>query len=1327
LVEVAVKQPAGAETVARAGGGTGRGDAAALPVLAACAAGFAAVMLALLWARTLDAAHLAAAAVAGAGAFLLVRRAGSSRPRAAVPAPRRHFSAVTAEVYGALAVIAFALAAGSLTAYRLSRIASDWDRLVEAREARLASQLERRMNAVLARGRRAADLAARTAAAAGDGAQRFAELETLRRRTGVDAIAVFRENEELVAWAGDHRGAVPREARSAPHGLVYIERPLFSYLYFSQPVEGRAERAVVAILLETSLPLQEARGPGFAAEFAARTGVLPLFGEGSSPSAAWHLVEEGDSILHARFEPTSQARWRAAAAVTGRRLVLVFSALALLLLGHAWLRVRSSGKATAAPLVAALVALGIAPLDQALGLGTLFSPALFLLPFPLDVSLGRFFAVLLPIAALAATMRPPPVPPGRMRIRLAVGALVTAVAFSVGARLLVGAAGPSLLESSHYLWWVLQPATVLLLTLVAALAMPQTVPAQQAGSVGEGLAGTGTRLQPGLARKTPGRTASGAGAAADGARSRLLPWLTSPAVLIGAGLLSSGALALLLVARWTATRSVGPWLPLLWAGPFVLLALGTAPRRGRGGRLMRWLAAGWLAASLATPYLWTAHLDARLRAAEREIATLGSRADPLLDYLLRHFADEALQRHAAGEDGLALLYRSWVASELAREGYPARITLWSPERRALVELPVGGVAEAGRRGQTPSRLVRMALDSARLAGAPVIRAVRDAPSVSQILAVPLDDGRDITVVVPPRRTLARTSALAPFLDAEPRAGPHLSLIPAKAGGEVESGEVRWRVTDHGWRGETLVHFPGEGDYHAHVDLRMASPGVRLARAILLLALDLALLTLLWAGGRAARGDPPAPPGGWMAWLGTFRARVTLALFGFFLLPTVLFGAVAYRAFAGEVTRAAQVLAERAVAQAATVFPDTERRLDALAARIGEDILYYHHGELAEASSREAFEMGIYSAWMPPDVYATLQSGEETTVIEQRRLVERPYLIVYRGLRPTGTMAVPVSLAASDAAVRQRELAHLVLFTALMGGLLSLALSVPVGRALARPIGQLRRAAMAVGAGHLRSRLPEQRADEFGELFTVFNRMVRRLRDARAKELRTARVLAWGEMARQVAHEIKNPLTPIKLSVQHLRRAYADGHPGFGTILQSNVDQILAEIDRLTEIARAFSRYGAPPEAAGPLEAVDVGTVVREALTLYRAGDSGIRYEGVIEDGLPRAVARAGELKEVILNLLENAHAALNGSGNVEVHAYRADDAIEVVVRDDGPGIPEELATRVFEPHFSTRSSGTGLGLAIVRRLVESWGGTVSAVSHDGRGAAMRIRMRIAAP
>ncbi|HEX7091312.1 MAG TPA: HAMP domain-containing sensor histidine kinase [Longimicrobiales bacterium] len=1323
MVEVAVKQ------AARAGprvpdGGAGASGAAGAWLRAACALGFGAVVLALLWSRTLDATYLAAAAVPAALASVLARRARPRSAEAAGPERRGRITAVKAGLYAALAALLFALAAGSLTAYRLSRITADWDRLVEAREARLAAQLDRRMSAVLARGRRAAELAARSAAV--PSADRFAELEAVRRRTGVAALAVFREAGDLVAWAGDHRGAIPYDLRGSPEGTVYAEWPLFSYLYFSQPVEGRGERVIAAILLETSIPLQEKPEAGFAADFARRTGVLPLFGEGASPNAAWHLVESGDTILHARFEPISQARLRAAAAATGRRMVLALAALALLLFSHAWLRSRPSGAATAVPLAVALVALAVAPLGPALKLETLFSPTLFLLPFPVDVSLGRFFAVLLPLTALAMTLRPPALAARAGRAWLAAGALAVALAFPLCMRVVTAAAGPSLLESSAYLWWVLQPAAVLMLSLVAGLAFPQARTAGRAGAA----AGPGGAREPVGAGRAQGRTAPGGvgmprADAAAGVWPRAGEWLASSPVLIAGGVLSSIALAALLLLRWPATRSVSGWLPALWAVPFVLLALGLASRRSRRSRLMRWLAAGWLAASLATPYLWAAHLGARLRAAERDIATLGSRADPLLDYLLRHFAEEAIRRHAAGEDGLALLYRSWVASDLAREGYPARITLWTVGRRAEFELPVGGVRDAVRRGDTPSRVVRLVLDSARVARAPVIRVVRDVPGVNQILAVPLGDGREISVVVPPRRTLTRAGALAPFLDAEPRAGPQLSLIPAKADAAIEPDQIGWRATEHGWRSETLVHIPGEGNYHAHVDLRTPPRSVRVARALLLLALDLALLALLWAVGRAARGDPPAPPGGWTAWLGTFRARVTLALFGFFLLPTILFGAVAYRGFAGEVERAARVLAERAVAQAAAVFPESERRLDALAARIGEDILYYHQGELADASSREAFEMGIYSAWMPPDVFATLQSGEETTVIEERRLVDRPYLIAYRALRPTGTLAVPVSLSASDAAIRQRELAHVMLLTALVGGLLSLALSVFVGRALAHPIGQLRRAATAVGAGRLRARLPEDRADEFGELFAAFNRMVRRLREARAKEVRTARVLAWGEMARQVAHEIKNPLTPIKLSVQHLRRAYADRHPGFGAVLETNVEQILAEIDRLTEIARAFSRYGAPPEAAGPLEAVDVATVVREALTLYRAGDVGVRYEAVVEEGLPRAVARTGELKEVILNLLENAHAALDGAGHVLVRARRLDGGIEVAVQDDGPGIPAELVSRVFEPHFSTRSAGTGLGLAIVRRLVESWGGEVSAESREGKGAVVRIRMRIA--
>jgi two-component system nitrogen regulation sensor histidine kinase NtrY len=302
----------------------------------------------------------------------------------------------------------------------------------------------------------------------------------------------------------------------------------------------------------------------------------------------------------------------------------------------------------------------------------------------------------------------------------------------------------------------------------------------------------------------------------------------------------------------------------------------------------------------------------------------------------------------------------------------------------------------------------------------------------------------------------------------------------------------------------------------------------------------------------------------------------------------------------------------------------------------------------------------------------------------------------------------------------------ILFAVLLGGLFTLGLSLAVGRALATPIGRLSRAAALVGGGRLRVRLPEDRHDEFGQLFASFNRMARRLRRARTQELRSARVLAWGEMARQVAHEIKNPLTPIKLAVQHIRRAHADERPDFPTILQANVEQILAEIDRLSEIARAFSRYGAPSGAAGPLQGVDVGAVVHDALTLYRAGDAAARYVEEIEEPLPRGLARSGELKEVVLNLVENARAALDGrSGTIVLRAQPLEGYVEVSVSDNGPGIPPALLPRIFEPHFSTRSTGTGLGLAIVRRLVESWGGDVTAESEPGSGTIVRVRIPVA--
>lgn len=221
--------------------------------------------------------------------------------------------------------------------------------------------------------------------------------------------------------------------------------------------------------------------------------------------------------------------------------------------------------------------------------------------------------------------------------------------------------------------------------------------------------------------------------------------------------------------------------------------------------------------------------------------------------------------------------------------------------------------------------------------------------------------------------------------------------------------------------------------------------------------------------------------------------------------------------------------------------------------------------------------------------------------------------------------------------------------------------------------------------------------------------------------RAERVIAWGEMARQVAHEIKNPLTPMRLGLQHLRRARGDPRVDFDRVLEENTARMLAEIERLDEIARAFSRYGTAPAAEAPAVRVDLAATARDVLELERMGEADVEWEGDIPDRPVWGSARERELREVLLNLLENARLADARRVTVEVEPLPAGGA-EIRVRDDGTGIDPAALPHIFDPQFSTRTSGSGLGLAISRRLITSWGGSIRAEPAPGGGALFRLRL-----
>ena len=225
-------------------------------------------------------------------------------------------------------------------------------------------------------------------------------------------------------------------------------------------------------------------------------------------------------------------------------------------------------------------------------------------------------------------------------------------------------------------------------------------------------------------------------------------------------------------------------------------------------------------------------------------------------------------------------------------------------------------------------------------------------------------------------------------------------------------------------------------------------------------------------------------------------------------------------------------------------------------------------------------------------------------------------------------------------------------------------------------------------------------------------------------VQSQRVLAWGEMARQVAHEIKNPLTPMKLSLQHLERVVEDRAPEFERVFHENLELVLAEIERLERIAGNFARFGAPdPLGRAPFDALEAA---REVVALYAPGEEGIEYR-LETVGEPRALIGDPEgFRRVLVNLLQNAREALlDRGGTVEVRLdwEREPGWARVSVLDDGVGLPEEGVERLFEPSFSTKTRGTGLGLAITRRIVESWGGTIDWERRPAGGTVMHVRLR----
>jgi two-component system, NtrC family, nitrogen regulation sensor histidine kinase NtrY len=313
------------------------------------------------------------------------------------------------------------------------------------------------------------------------------------------------------------------------------------------------------------------------------------------------------------------------------------------------------------------------------------------------------------------------------------------------------------------------------------------------------------------------------------------------------------------------------------------------------------------------------------------------------------------------------------------------------------------------------------------------------------------------------------------------------------------------------------------------------------------------------------------------------------------------------------------------------------------------------------------------------------------------------------------------------------------------------MGVFLARGVSRRIGELARATRRVGAGDLRVRVGEEGSDELADLSRAFNRMLAEVESSRARIEYLQHMGAWQEMARRLAHEIKNPLTPIQLAVQEMERRYAGNDEHFGRLLQTTREIVEDEVGTLRRLVSEFSGFARLPRAelepgdlADTLQQVAlrlrIGTDDPESSSSELAGElpSHIQLELDVPVGEAPAYLDRQMFGRVLSNLIRNAVDALSEptkavsgmqprqrSGRIALRLSRMGDHWVIDVDDDGPGIDPERRAGIFDPYVTSKPDGTGLGLAIAKKIVVEHGGLASAEESPWGGARLRIRLPVA--
>ena len=271
------------------------------------------------------------------------------------------------------------------------------------------------------------------------------------------------------------------------------------------------------------------------------------------------------------------------------------------------------------------------------------------------------------------------------------------------------------------------------------------------------------------------------------------------------------------------------------------------------------------------------------------------------------------------------------------------------------------------------------------------------------------------------------------------------------------------------------------------------------------------------------------------------------------------------------------------------------------------------------------------------------------------------------------------------------------------------------RYITKSIEEVRKKIEGVEINEANEKLIWEKQDEIGVLVNAYNKMIDKLEVSKKKLAKNERQTAWSEMAKQIAHEIKNPLTPMKLSVQHLRRVMSlkgkdEEH------LKQFEDKMIGQINLLTEIADEFSNFAELPKAK--MKSINLSVIISNTISLYNHH----KHVKIIHDKLNDIVIFGDEnqLTRVFNNLLKNSIQAVNSKGEISISTKVNSIHNVILVEDNGKGIPIEIEDKIFEPKFTTKTSGKGLGLPIVAQIIRNHGGEISLMKKNQKAPALEL-------